>query len=103
MGARGATLAERLASRGGALPAKIRQAIEVLAAAEQMAGSPKLMRQLDQAGITQAYRISVKYLKRRGSGDRARGIALNVAATLVLGRVVLAVGIIAVLRLRGFV
>ncbi len=103
MGARGATLADRLASRGGALPVKVRQAVQVLASAEQMAGVPKLARQLDAAQIAQAHRICVKYLKRLGARDRARGMALNIAATLVLGLVVLAVAIITTLRLRGFV
>ncbi|RWR10488.1 hypothetical protein [Paenirhodobacter populi] len=103
LGAHGATLADRLASRGGSLPAKVRRAAEVLAQAEQMAASPKLARQLNTDEIARAHRTCVKYLKRLGSGERARSLALNVAATLVLGLVILAAGIITVLRLRGFV
>ncbi|MFC3061342.1 hypothetical protein [Paenirhodobacter populi] len=103
LGAHGATLADRLEHRGGALPAKVRRAAEVLAQAEQMAASPKLARQLNADEIARAHRTCVKYLKRLGSGERARSLALNVAATLVLGLVILAAGIITVLRLRGFV
>ncbi|RWR28877.1 hypothetical protein D2T31_12255 [Sinirhodobacter populi] len=103
LGAHGATLADRLASRGGSLPAKVRRAVEALAQAEQMAASPKLARQLDPAEIARAHRTCVKYLKRLGAGERRRSLALNVAATLVLGLVILAAGIITVLRLRGFV
>ncbi|RWR31457.1 hypothetical protein D2T29_10485 [Sinirhodobacter populi] len=103
LGAHGTTLADRLASRGGSLPAKVRRAAEVLAQAEQMAASPKLARQLNADEIARAHRTCVKYLKRLGSGERARSLALNVAATLVLGLVILAAGIITVLRLRGFV
>ncbi|RWR49937.1 hypothetical protein EOW65_08270 [Sinirhodobacter ferrireducens] len=101
LGARGRTLRDRLKSRSRALPRRVRRAAELLAEAEALAASPRMMRQADMGEIAEAYDICVNYLRPLGSGARAQGLLRSIAASVVFGLVVVGALVLAVGRLRG--
>lgn len=84
------------------MPARVRRAAEVLAEAEAMAGVPKRARMIDLKAVARAHATCVKYLRRLNRSERRLGRVLDTAAAVVFGLVVLSVGIVLVLRWRGF-
>lgn len=86
------SLATMLRRRGGALPRRQRRAARILARAEAVAVTPLLARQIDTAPAARAHAELVKYLRPLGSGVRWRARALDLAAAVMLG--VLVVGAI---------
>lgn len=90
LGAKGADLEARVASRARALPRKVRKAARVLAEAERKAHIPKIARQLDTRAIEVAYATCRNYLEPLGAGDRLRAAALNLGSSIAF--IVLVVG-----------
>ncbi|WP_406736076.1 hypothetical protein [Thioclava sp. GXIMD4215] len=70
LGAKGATLSDRINHRARALPRRVRVAARELAASEVLMGAPKLMRQVDEKATERNYRLCVKYLEPLGSEQR---------------------------------
>ncbi len=103
LGARGGGLEAKLASRGRALPRKVRQAAEAVAKAAAMAQNPKLLLQIDHAALAQDYDLCLRHLTaltpRSGLWSGAVAIAAQVAVSVLL--VVMLV--IALLRWRGLI
>lgn len=87
-------LATMLRRRGGALPRRQRRAAQVLARAQKQAAAPKLARQMDTTAAARAHAELVRYLRPLGKAARWQAGALNVAAAVMLG--LLLVGAIAV-------
>lgn len=87
-------LATMLRRRGGALPRRQRRAAQVLARAQKQAATPKLARQMDTAAAARAHADLVRYLRPLGKAARWQASAINVAAAVMLG--LLLVGAVAV-------
>ncbi len=101
LGAKGRTLDERLASRTRALPRRVRKAVALLAQAEAMAASPKLLKQSDMGAISAAYDIALRYLQPLDSGARVGRLVLGALASLALGLLALGAMLLLVQSLRG--
>ena len=84
------------------LPRKVNGALETLISAEQMAHHPKLSAQIDTHAVAEAYDLALKHLNSVGKWDRRKGTALGIAASIAFSLLVVGVGLVAVLRWRGF-
>lgn len=76
------------------VPRRQRRAAEVLARAQKAAATPKLSRQMDSTAAARAHAELIRYLRPLGASARWQEGALNVAAAVMLG--LLLVGAIAV-------
>ncbi|TQS73787.1 hypothetical protein ERN12_08730 [Rhodobacteraceae bacterium] len=70
LGAKGASLHDRINNRARALPRKVRHAARELAETEQILGAPKRVMQLDPKQIDKPYRTCIKYLEPLGAQTR---------------------------------
>ena len=100
---RGAGLTEKLRKGGRLLPRKVQAQAQILAQAATMAQNPKLLMQLDQGAVAQAYDVCVKHLGKVDAWDRRKGAIFGIAASIAGSVLVVAVLVLAVLRWRGFV
>jgi hypothetical protein len=103
LGARGRNLQERLNSRARVLPRKVRRAVQLLAQAEAQAASPKMIRQADMSEISRAYDLCLHHLMPLGAGARLRALLLSIGASVLFALLVVAVSLLALLRLRGLI
>lgn len=103
LGARGRTFQDKLRTHGRKLPRRVRDAAEGLAAAAEKAQNPKLLAQIDEELVSEAYDVCMKHLGRIGRADRRKGAVLNIAASIAFSLLVVAVGVIAYLVWRGYV
>ena len=90
-----------LRRRGGALPRRLRKQAWRLAQADQISAQPKVARQLDRASLSRAHRALVAHLQPLGELSRWRGRAIGFAASVALGLLVLAAGVVWILTWRG--
>lgn len=100
---RGTGLAEKLRKGGRLLPRKVRAQAAFLAQSAVLSQNPKLMMQLDQDAVAQAYDVCVKHLGGVNAWERRKGAILGVAATIAASVLVIAALLLVVLRWRGFV
>ncbi len=98
-----AELGDMLRKRGGALPRRLRREARFLHQADRMAGQPKLARQVDFARLDHAHRALTGYLRPLGQGRRLQGGAVGVAASVVLGLLVLGGVAVWILLQRGLI
>lgn len=91
--------AARLARR---LPRKLREPVAVLASAAYMAQNPKLSPQIDTQAVAAAYDLALRTLT-ADERARARGnLWVGIAGSIAFSLLVVAVGVLAVLRWRGY-
>ncbi|MBT9247610.1 hypothetical protein KM031_13750 [Gemmobacter fulvus] len=100
---RGNGLADKLGRGGGRLPRKVRAAAGRLAEAAHMSQNPKLLLQVDEGEVAEAYDICVRYLAPLGAAARRKGLLMGMAAQITFGFLVLAAGVLLVLKWRGLV
>ena len=103
LGARGRTLQDKLRSAGRKLPRRVREAAEGLAAAAEKAQNPKLLAQLDEELVAEAYDVCMKHLGGIGRGDRRKGLVSGIAASMAFSLLVVAAGVVGYLVWRGYV
>ena len=84
LGARGATLADKLRHGGGKLPRDIRAEAEFLAESAAQAANPTLFVRLDHARIATAYDTCLRHLKATGRGALRRGMLMDMLARIAL-------------------
>lgn len=99
---KGTGLAEKLSRGGRALPRKVRAEAEKLAEFAEMAQTPKLLLQVDEAAVAEAYDICVRHLGSlavAGRGGALAGLLPSVLGSLL----VLALLVIGLLYWRGFI
>lgn len=84
------------------VPSRVYAALETLSSAELMAHNPKLAAQIDTEAVAEAYDVAVKHLSRVGRWERRKGAALGIAASIAFSLLVVGVGLVVVLRWRGF-
>ena len=87
-------LATMLRRRGAALPRRQRRAARVLLKAQAQAGSPRIARQMNSAAAARAHAELLRYLRPLGASARWQAAAVNVAAAVMMG--LLLVGAVAV-------
>lgn len=75
--------------RGGALPRRLRRKGAWLAEASVLAGSPRIARQLDLREARAAHRALLRHLRPLGETARLTGGVLNIAASVMMGLLVL--------------
>ena len=90
-----------LRRRGGALPRRLRKAANQLAEADRLAGQPKIARQQDMRTLTRGYRALITYLQPLGEIGRWQGRAINFAASVLFGLLLLAAIVIWLMVSRG--
>ena len=103
LGVGGADLTAKLKKGGRLLPHKVRVAAGKLAKAADMAKNPKLLMQLDEGEVAEAYDLCVRHLGSIDRKERRIGALVGFLASVALGILVLAVAVLVVLRWRGFV
>lgn len=103
LGARGRSLDDKLKSAGRKLPRKVRDAAEGLAAAVEKAQNPKLLAQLDEELVAEAYDLCIRHLGRIGRGERRKGVLMNIAASVAFSVIVVVAGVVGYLVWRGYV
>ncbi len=84
------------------LPRGVRGAAARLAEAAEQAPNPKLMMQLDQAAVAEAYDVCVRHLGGLGAGARRMAALMNFAASLALISLVVFGLVVGVLYWRGY-
>lgn len=100
---RGVGLAEKLRKGGRLLPKRARLAAEVLAQAAMMSQNAKLLMQIDESKVAEAYDMCLRHLGGVDATDRRRGIIVGVAASIAFSVLVVVVLFGAVLYWRGFI
>lgn len=98
---RGQGLSAKLSGARRHVPRKVAIAAAKLAEAAEMSQNPKLMLQIDDAKVADAYDTCVRYLAPLGAGARRRGVLTSVAAQLVVGLLALALIGWVIARMRG--
>ena len=96
-------LATMLRRRGRALPRRQRRAAQVLAQAQKQAATPRLARQVDSIAAARAHADLVRYLRPLGASARWQEGALNVAAAVLLGLLLVGAAAVWIMVRRGLV
>lgn len=99
---RGRTLSDKLARGGRLLPRAVRAEARSLATFAEMAQNPKLLLQIDEARVAQAYDVCVRHLGGIDAWGRGRSMAMGILTSLVGNLMILALLVAAILVWRGF-
>ncbi|WP_299905632.1 hypothetical protein [uncultured Paracoccus sp.] len=94
-------LAEMIRRRGAALPRRLRVSAKTLAEADQRLAQPRIARQMDLRAPSRAHHLLTAHLRPLGSVSRWQNRAVNFAASLALGLLVLGAVVIWVMVRRG--
>lgn len=100
--ARGNGLSEKLRKAGRLMPRKVRVAAESLAQAALMAQNPKLLRQIDESLVADAYDICVRHLGAIPAGYRRKSTIIGVVSSIAFSLLAVAGLVAVVLYWRGF-
>ena len=100
---RGTGLAEKLKRGGRRLPRKVRQSALLLAQAAQMAQNPKLLIQIDEGKVAEAYDRCLRYLGPLGASGRRWFILQSMVAQIAFGLIVVIGGALLLARWRGLI
>ncbi len=99
---KGTGLADKLKRGGSALPRKVRAAATELAEAAHMSQNPKLLLQIDEGKVAEAYDLCLRHLSPIGAAGRRAGLIYSIVAQIAFGLIVVAAGLITVLKWRGY-
>jgi hypothetical protein len=99
---KGDNLTQKLRRGGRALPRKIRAEAQVLARFAEMAKNPKLLAQVDEPRVAQAYDICLRHLNTVSAWDRRKGAVKSVGLSILGSFLVVAVLVAAILVWRGY-
>lgn len=97
----GKGLAVKVRKAGRRLPKQVRIAAEALVQATEMAQSARLMHQIDDELVAEAYDICVRHLGGVDVADRRKGVMVNMAASIAFSLLVVAVLVVVVVWWRG--
>lgn len=98
----GRGLTEKLRHGGHRLPRKVRAAATELAEAAVAAQNPKFLMRIDQEKVARAYDLCVHHLGRLNAAERRIGAIVDFTARVAFSLLVVAAGLWAVLRWRGY-
>ena len=102
LGIGGDGLKAKLKRGGRLLPHRVRVAAGKLADAAEMAKNPRLLMQVDEGALAEAYDLCVRHLGSINRRERRIGALVGFLASIAFGVLVLAGVVLAVLRWRGF-
>lgn len=102
LGIKGRDLGSALRKGARALPKRVREAAELLAASAEKAKNPKLLAQIDMGAVTAAYDACLRHLMTIDPTGRRRDTVSGMIRFVGGGILLLTMGIIAVLVWRGF-
>jgi len=100
---RGKTLAVRVKKAGRLLPRRLRRDLAYMSEALEVAGNPRLARQVDLKRIERTHRYALSWLRDVDPSAQARDLAWETAWRVSLAVLVVGGGLLAVLAWRGFV
>ena len=96
----GRGLAAKVRKAGRLLPKQVRVAAEALVQAVDMSQSARLMHQIDEGLVAEAYDICVRHLGGVDLAGRRKGVALGIAASVAFSLLTVAGLVIAVVWWR---
>lgn len=99
---KGSGLAEKLKKGGRLLPRKVRDAAGELAQAAQMSQNPKLLVQVNNQKVAEAYDVCVRHLNGLNRWQSRKGLLLGIASSVVFSLIVVGLLLLGVLVWRGF-
>lgn len=94
-------LGDMIRRRGGALPRRLRRQAAALAEAEARIAQPRVARQIDMRAVARAHAALTSHLRPLGSISRWQNRALNFAASIALGLLVLGAVVVWLMVQRG--
>jgi len=97
----GKGLAVKVRKAGRRLPKKVRIAAEALVQATDMAQSPRLMHQIDEELMAEAYDICVRHLVGADPADRRTGAAAGIVASIAFSLLMVVALVLVVVWWRG--
>lgn len=103
LGVKGKDLAERLRRAGRRLPAAIRAEARYLDTAAMQAQNPRLLIQIDEARVAEAYDACVKYLNGFDRAARRRALLLSMLTSAAFSLFAVGLLLLAVLYWRGLI
>jgi hypothetical protein len=103
LGIRGKDLSEKLRRAGRSLPSAIRAEARFLDSAAKQAENPKLLVQIDDARVAEAYDACVRFLNEVGRAERRRALLLNMLTSVAFSLFAVGVLLLAVLYWRGLI
>ena len=98
----GKGLAVKVRKAGRRLPKQVRVAAEALVQGSEMAKSGRLVHQIDDVAMAEAYDICLRHLGATDAADRCKGMATGIAASVLFSVLAAAVLTLVVVRWRGF-
>lgn len=99
----GKDLAAKVRKAGRRLPKRVRIAAEALVQAAEMSKSARLMHQIDDGLVAEAYDICVRHLGGVNAADRRKGVVVGIAASIAFSLLVVAGLVLAVVVWRGLI
>lgn len=99
---KGRGLGEKLGRGGRRLPRRVRRAAGQLAQFSEMAKSPKLLLQVDEAQVAAAYDTCVRHLGGIGLWDRRRAMLMGMLTSAMSSLLVVGMLVVGVLIWRGY-
>jgi hypothetical protein len=99
---KGSTLSQKLRKGSGLLPRKVRAEARELARFSVMAQNPKLLMQVDESRVAEAYDICLRYLNTVSVWDRRRAALVNMVLSILGNLLVVAVVVVCILLWRGY-
>jgi hypothetical protein len=100
---RGRTLGDKIRKAGGRLPRAIRAEARFLDVAAAQAQNPKLLMQIDDGRVAQAYDACVRFLGAVDRAERRRAMLLGMASSIAFSIFAVGVLVLAVLYWRGLI
>jgi hypothetical protein len=102
LGAKGTTLAQKLRRGGRHMHRKVRRQAHYLAKSSVMAQNPKLLMQVDEEKVAQAYDACIRHLNGVSLWHKRKGVLIGIGASVLGSLLVVGVLLIAVLAWRGY-
>lgn len=99
---KGRGLTEKLRKGGRLLPRRVRAAAGQLADAADRSQNPKLLMQINEAAVADAYDVCSRYLGKIDAADRRMGMVLRTASSMVISLMVVVAILVGVLFWRGY-
>lgn len=99
----GKGLAVKVRKAGRRLPKNVRVAAEALVQATEMSKSARLMHQVDDEVVAEAYDICLRHLGGFDVAQRRKGVVVGIAASIALSLLAVAVLVLAVVWWRGLI
>ncbi|MGB3244615.1 MAG: hypothetical protein WBB25_08780 [Sulfitobacter sp.] len=103
LGVKSRSLPQALRRAGRRLPRKLRREGAFLLEAQQLAGNPKLARQINPSRIDHAFDALTAYLDGVSAADLRKGWWLNLAGAIALNILIVLAGFLVWLWWRGYV